>query len=74
MLYKHDFGVVITKNPIASGGPTPRFRDTPLCSDPLSENPGSAPGKLCMYSLNFISSDSCVSDVNYRYTIALLFR
>ena len=43
---KHDFDVVITKKPIASGGRAPQipcFRDAPLCSDPLSENPGSAP-------------------------------
>ena len=34
---KHGFGVIITKNPIASGGlrpPDPRIGDTLLCSDP----------------------------------------
>ena len=43
---KHDFDVVITKNPIAYVGcaPRPPVSEIHLCvQTPLSENPGSAP-------------------------------
>ena len=62
---KHDFGV---KNPIASGGlsPDPCIRDTLLCSDPLSENPGSAPASTSGGTLKlFKSRSSCCVCSNF---------
>ena len=44
---KHDFDVVLTKNPIASGGHSPPASEIHFCVQtpqiPLSENPGSTP-------------------------------
>ena len=43
-LNMHNFGVILIKHPIASGGLCPCFRDHLYIQTPLSENTGSAFG------------------------------